>query len=113
MIGGYSPELECACYRNGWADQLKNISSEALIELVKDYLLKHSREKLTPINLYLRPNDDEIFKVAGAADVLRERHGQNYISRITGVRPPKTLKEKFIHFFTGKMFPAEKQLELF
>lgn len=46
---------------------------------------------------------------AGACDVLRERHGQDYVSQITKIRPAKTLKEHLVNFFTGRMFPVNKK----
>lgn len=108
MIGTYSPQLECIAKRNSCARKLRNSSKEELTKLLKDYIKKHGKEEIDFVSLCVKPNNDNVFMAAGAADVLRERHGQNYVSNITGVGPAKTLKEKIIYFLTGKLFPYKR-----
>ena len=46
---------------------------------------------------------DDLFLASGACDVLRERHGEEYIERLTGLRKPKTIGERLKYWVTGQM----------
>ncbi len=94
MFGLPSPELDAIICRKNCKEQLQDIPSEELEELVKHILEKNKRERVDFSYLAFANPYDDLFIASGACDVLRERRGQNYINKITGLRKPKSIKEK-------------------
>lgn len=103
----YSPELELVGRRIGAANRLRDQPSQQLEQMAKSYIAEHGHENVSEVSLFFN-EDDPIFKTLGALDVLRERHGEDYVARITGLRLPKTLYEKVIYFFTRKPIPLKE-----
>lgn len=99
----FDPEARGIALRRQCAEQLKDKSSDELSCLVKEIFQRHSGEAVDKWYLSVAPADDDLFMAAGACDVLKERLGEQYIEKLTGLRKPKTLYEKAMYFFTGKM----------
>lgn len=98
-----------ACRQN-CAEQLRDIPSNELTELVLDILKKQKGKDIDEDYLMLfASREDDIFMGAGACDVLRERHGDEYVNNLLGFRKPVTLKEKIIYFLTRNLPKIEKQ----
>jgi len=94
-----SPELEAAAKRSSYRDKLAEASDEELIRIYRTAEEKFSNKRLKWHLLNCYP--EEFYQGAAAVDVLRERYGNQFIERLTGVHQPKTLIQKIFHYIFG------------
>jgi hypothetical protein len=93
-----SPELEAAAKRNSYRDRLAELADE---ELIKIYRTAEERFGDKRFNAYLLGcQPEEFYKGAAAVDVLRDRHGDEFVEELTGVPQPKTLVGKILRYFS-------------
>ena len=98
-----SPELTCLEHREYMKEQLGDIPDGELEKLIEGLIEKHRGEKQNFYVLSVFPNHD-IFLCAGVADVLRERHGQDYVDKLLNLRRPRTFIEKLSSLVFGTVF---------
>jgi len=103
-----SPELNEVIYRKRCKEQLQDMPSKELEELVKDIFKKKEGQKIDRFYLAFAGPNDDLFVASGACDVLRERHGDDYTARLAGLRKPRTVGEMLKYWITGKMPKYEK-----
>jgi len=106
MLGNFhplSPELNAIIYRRHCKEQLQDIPSEELEELAKAIFEKYKERTINQLYLAFAGRNDDVFLVSGACDVLRERHGEDYITRLIELRKPRTLGERLKYWVTGQM----------
>ena len=96
-----------AICRNTCAEKLKDIPSGELEVLIKDILEKHGEEEVTSLYLMCADKEDDLFIVSGAADVLRDRHGQEYVLNLMELRSPRTLGEKCRYYLFNERFKLD------
>jgi hypothetical protein len=82
-------------------EQLKDFSSEELKGLVLILTQQNKHSKVDKFYLTNASLEDDLFICAGACDILKERHGEEYLLNIFGLTKPKTIGEKLIYLFTG------------
>ena len=110
MISGMMPEspyLRGIICRKMCSERLKDIPSNELSDLVTSIIQKHKGKKINSLYLAFAPYHDDLFLASGAADVLRERHGKDYVNKLLGYRKPANLKEKIVYLFTRNLPEAE------
>jgi len=95
-----SPELEAASKRNTYRNRLVELTDGELIKIYRTAEEKFGDKKFNAYLLGCQP--EEFYKGAAAVDVLRERHGDEFVEELTGVPQPKTLVEKILFIFSGK-----------
>jgi|SRR3989344_2940309 len=83
------------------------LSDGELVQMVKDgntYVTCRNRESHscfgTPSGFEVYLFSDAFYEGAAASRILEERHGLDYVLRISGLRSPRTLREKIGHLFT-------------
>ncbi len=103
MITPPSPELRGMLCRKYCKEQLADMPSNELEELAKSLFEKNKGQKVNVWYLAFAGAEDDLFMACGACDVLEERHGEEYVDRLTGVRRPKTAWEHIKYFFTGEV----------
>ena len=85
------------------AIQLQDIPSSELDDFVSDVFKRKGDHRVNTGYFFVAPEHDDLFLVSGACDVLRDRHGQEYVDQLMGVRRPAGFKEKMNYFFTGNL----------
>lgn len=94
MMYPCSPEFEASIKRNRYKAKLSNLSDEKLINIYESIEKKYKERKI-----YLGLGAPKEWCKAGAAiDILRERHGENIVEKLTGIKQPKTLVGKILKF---------------
>ena len=94
--------------RNIAIEGLKNLSSTELDRRVKEHFSKTDRESFNPDTLLFNNYSSPYYQTLASLDILRERHGDDYVARLTGFRPPKTFWEKVVNFLTNRPIPLEQ-----
>ena len=102
MIGASSLEMDIISKRRQCQRELSEMPSKELEELARDLLQKNGG-RVNNFRLAFAGTYDDVFLASGACDVLRERHGEEYIERLTGLRKPKTVLERVRYWITGQM----------
>lgn len=82
--------------------------SGELEDLLSSLWKKHKGQRVDGWYLQFAGAEDDLFIASGACDVLRERHGEDYVIRLADRRKPKTFGEKLRYWITGRM-PEYKQ----
>ena len=92
----------------GEAKKLEDIPTEDLRQVVLGYVSEHGRDPFPSYDqlMFIGSGSDQIKYIAGAVEVLRQRHGEDYILDIFGYRKPKNIRENINHLFSGK-YPAK------
>lgn len=108
MIGVSSLELNGIIKRRYCKKQLQDMPSQELEDLARDILEKNKGRTVDPLYLAFAGTYGDLFLASGACDVLRERHGKEYIERLTGFRKPKTIGELLKYWVTGQMPKYQK-----
>ncbi len=88
--------------RNFAKKELRDIPTEELEDLVKDYIEKTKDKKFDSLSLVFEPLDSDNFMAFGAFDVIKERKGEDYALWIIGLRKPRNLKEYIYKLIVGK-----------
>ncbi|HLC73881.1 MAG TPA: hypothetical protein VJH20_04575 [Candidatus Nanoarchaeia archaeon] len=103
-MSGVQEILE-AQVRDSIQEQITNmtkLNDVALEEAVRVY--KTESEELDCLGLHLAPLDlpNWYYEGKAAQQILRDRHGEEYVLNLFGLRKPKTLGERVLHFFTSR-----------
>jgi len=93
-----SPELEAAAKRNSYRDRLAELADEELIRIYRTAEERFGDKRFNAYLLGCQP--EEFYKGAAAVDVLRDRHGDEFVEELTGVPQPKTLVGKILRYFS-------------
>lgn len=96
-----SQELEAACKRAGWRGKLTQRDDEELVWIYRVTEEKYRDRKFNSIAIAALP--EEVYRAGAAVDVLRERHGDDFVAELTGVPQPKTLAQKVKYFFLERV----------
>lgn len=84
-------------------EELKNVPSEQLREQVIEYNEQHGKDSFPGFDqMMFASKNSEPIKVAAAVDILKKRHGSDYVFEMFGLRKPKTFREMLYTIFTGQ-----------
>lgn len=104
MIGSPSIWLGALEKRKYCKRQLEDQPSKELEDLAKSLIEANKHKEIDNLYLVFATTEDDLFISAGACDILRERHGNDYVdNNILGVRRPKTITERLKYWVTGQM----------
>lgn len=88
-----SPYLGYIAKRKFAKEELRDIPTEELEDLVKNYIEKTRDKKFDSLSLVFEPFYSDNFMAFGAFDVIIEKKGEDYALRLISLRKPRSLKE--------------------
>jgi len=105
MLQGFLPPLRqgeiASLKKSRYGDELSNLSDDKLIEIYKTGEQILGAGKLNYIEnargierIMVAHQPDEFYGWLAVVDVLGERHGEDFVEKLTGVPKPKTFWEK-------------------